>query len=231
MKVAVVQLALRTSPEAHVEGLAGLAGQAAEAGVELAVFPEVLSLGADATRDDVHRAIQENASCVSYLMPQVGPDARGRTFTPLFLEGMEQVGLVAMPVGDACFDLGYLDELGRAQTSMLVMSPRSESDLQAEAALEFAIGLSECVAPLVMVSDCAGAQPGERGHGGSAIVLLGEVMAEAGDGDDVLVADVPLPIPRAEPPAPLPDLPPILAQRLAVHEGRKPEVDYPADLS
>jgi hypothetical protein len=34
-----------------------------------------------------------------------------------------------------------------------------------------------------------------------------------------------------EPAMPLPALPPILAQRLAFHDGRKPPVNYLADLS
>jgi hypothetical protein len=62
-------------------------------------------------------------------------------------------------------------------------------------------------------------------------VLLGEVAAEAFGDTDVLVADVRVPVPQPEPPEPLPQVPTILAQRLAHHGGTKLGVGYPADLS
>ncbi|TPW09022.1 MAG: hypothetical protein FD127_4274, partial [Acidimicrobiaceae bacterium] len=114
---------------------------------------------------------------------------------------------------------------------VLVLAPASESDLQAEAAIEVAIGLSISVAGLVIVLDSSGAEPGTPGHGGSAIVLLGEVAAEALLEDDALIAQIPVPVPQPKPRAPLPAVPPLLLQRLAHHRGERVAFDYPADTS
>ncbi|TLM65832.1 MAG: hypothetical protein FDZ70_10790, partial [Actinobacteria bacterium] len=86
--------------------------------------------------------------------------------------------------GDACFDPVRIPSGART----LVLVPDAESELQSEAVIEYAIGLSESVAGLVAVIE-----PSEVG--GSAIVLLGEVLAEAGAGDRAIVADVPYPVP------------------------------------
>ena len=84
----------------------------------------------------------------------------------------------------------------------------------------------------MVVADSVGAEAGEPGHGGSSIILLGEVLAEAmGQDGDVLFADVPEPVPAPEPPDPVPAVPTILAQRVATHEGRRLDMGYPADLS
>ena len=107
-----------------------------------------------------------------------------------------------------------------------VLCPHSENDMQAEAVLELALGLSSSLAGLIIVIDSAGAEPGEPGHGGSAIVQLGEVVAEAmGDGDQTLVFEVELPIVQPEPRELLPEIPTILSGRLAQHHGEKPGVD------
>jgi hypothetical protein len=128
-------------------------------------------------------------------------------------------------------DTRTLTLVAESGADILLLAPGSESELQAEAVLELAIGLSTSVASLVAVVEADGAELGVAGHGGSALVYLGEVLAEAMAGDDVLVADVVTPIGAPEPRSPLPQIPPLLAGRLAAHEGRKPEVDYPADLA
>ncbi len=115
--------------------------------------------------------------------------------------------------------------------NVAVLLPRSESDLQAEAVLELAIALSDSLAGLVIVVDTDGSEPGHPGHGGSAIIMFGKVVAEAMSGDDILFADVELPVGRPEPREPLPEMPTILQQRLAHHQGHHLEVDYLADLS
>ena len=121
--------------------------------------------------------------------------------------------------------------LGDSPT-VAVLAPRSENDLQAEAVMELAIGLSESLASLVVVTECAGAEPGDVGHGGSAIIHLGKVIAEAmGQDDETLLADIELPLSRPEPPEPLPVIAPILSQRVAHHRGERQPVDYPADLT
>jgi len=107
----------------------------------------------------------------------------------------------------------------------------SESDLQAEAILEVALALSDSMAGLVLVADTDGAEPGDPGHGGSAIIRLGEMVAEAGDGDEVLIAEVATPVAQPEPREALPEIPTLLAQRLATHRGKRLEVEYLADLT
>ena len=118
-----------------------------------------------------------------------------------------------------------------AQTPTLaVLSPRSETDLQAEAMLEFAIELSDSLAGVIVIAECSGAEPLEVGHGGSAIIVLGEVVAEALSDDDVLIAEVPTPFPQPSPREPLPAVPPLLAQRFDLHSGRL-SVEHGPDLS
>ncbi len=139
------------------------------------------------------------------------------------------VGTCAVLAGDAAIDPAEHRRLASDPPDALVLAPESESDIQAEAVLEVAIGLSLAVAGLVIVLESSGAEPGDPGHGGSAIVLLGEVAAEALEDDDAVVAVIPVPVPRPEPRAPLPEIPPLLLQRLAHHRGEKVSVDYPAD--
>jgi len=141
------------------------------------------------------------------------------------------IGRVALLSGDAAIDPAEHALLLSATPDVLVLSPGAESDIQAEAVLELAIALSISLASLVIVAERSGAEPGESGHGGSAIVLLGEVLAEALSDEDVLFAEVPVPLPTPAPRAPLPETPPILAQRLAHHRGERMTADYQADLS
>jgi hypothetical protein len=145
-------------------------------------------------------------------------------------EALAAVGRCEVLTGDAAIDPEVHRRLAANPPDVLVLAPESESELQAEAAIEVAIGLSLSIAGLVIVLESAGAEPGEPGHGGSAIVLLGEVAAEALQEDEALVAQIPVPIPYPEPRAPLPAVPPLLLQRLAHHRGETAPVDYPVDL-
>lgn len=144
-------------------------------------------------------------------------------------EGYEALGQVAVLRGDAVFDLKSLESMARRNVDVLVLAPGSESDLQAEAVLEFAIKLSDAVAGLVLIVEDDGADPGQPGHGTSAIVMLGEVLAEAMGGSEVLTADIDLPVAQPMPHDPVPALPTILEQRLAHHEGRHLHTEYPSD--
>lgn len=129
---------------------------------------------------------------------------------------------VAVLEGDRCFDAASLTAVrGR---DVLVLAPAAETPLQAEAIIEFAIALSSSLVGLVLVEE-------PPWPGGSAVIQLGEVLAEAGEGEEELTAEVRLPLPVPETGAPLPELPPILAQRLAVHAGRRADPGYLADLS
>lgn len=232
MRIAVVQHRLRDTPEEDARALGAAAGVASKRGAELVVMPEVFSLGdhGSASRELLYGLLDEIPDG-QRLLPHIGADKPGLAFTSDPLPGLEALGRPAIVIGDSCLvGAEWIGVLGSAP-DLVVLAPRSENDLQAEAALELAIGLSESVCGLVLVCEPTGAEPGDPGHGGSAIIFLGEVLGEATGGDDVLFADLELPLAKPEPREPLPDIPPILKQRLAHHQGLKPEVDYPADLS
>ena len=234
MKIAVIQHRLRENAEDDARALVLAVGSAAASGAELVVVPEVLSLHDRA--NSAGRLLAEKLAEVAAfcLVPDLGPDSSGAAFIS---ELPETAGLsralhrAAVLVGDAAIDPVEHARAAAARPVFAVLSPRSESDLQVEAVLELAIGLSYSLAGLIIVVECSGAEPGRAGHGGSAIVLLGDVLAEANFDDDVLLAEIPEPVPQPEPAEALPELPPILAQRLASHRGLKIEQPYPADLS
>lgn len=122
--------------------------------------------------------------------------------------------------GNDCFDLTRIAGL---DARALVLAPEAMSPFEAEAVIEYAVALSESAAGLVVVIEPSTA-------GGSAIVLLGEVVAEAEEGERVILADVSSPPPQPHPRAPMPELPPIIAQRVLRVGGAAPDPGYPADL-
>jgi hypothetical protein len=232
MRVAVVQHRLRETAEADALAFGDAARAAAARNAGFIIFPEVFSLDGGPVRDRMSRIVDEHIGGRPYLIPHVGPDTRAMAFATAQIPGVaESLGTVALLVGDACIDPARLHGAAASEPDVLVLVPRSESDLQAEAVLELAIGLSESVAGLVLVVDAIGGEPGEVGHGGSAIISVGEVLAEAVADEELLVAEIGEPAPQPVSRQPVPPVPPILLQRLAHHEGRVPEVDYPADLS
>lgn len=133
-------------------------------------------------------------------------------------------------VGDECISEEIFPLIEEEQPQAVLWQLESESDLQAEALLEFAIEASVAQAGLVLVASTIGEDRGHVSCGGSAIVHAGDILAEARDGEDVIVADIEVPVEVPERRR-RPHLPPILAQREAVHRGRKLRPDYPADLS
>lgn len=230
MRIAVIQHRIREDAVADVSALIEAAHAAADRGAEFVVMPEVPSLRfRESVRESLYAAFDGIAG--KRLVPFGGPGHPGIAHVADSIRGAEGLGRLALFVGDAAFrGTEWLNALA-SRPDFVVLCPRSESDLQAEAAFEVALALSDAMAGLVLVSECAGAEPGQPGHGGSAIILLGEVVAEALDEDDILIADIDVPAPHPEPREPLPALPTILSQRLAYHAGQRPEVEYPADLS
>jgi hypothetical protein len=229
VKIAVIQHVLCDTNEEDAVALGNAAADATDIGAEVVVLPPAPALSDLDNGDPVARlfeAIGESMSeTVVYLNPSVAPDGVHTAELPL-------VGSTALIVGDACADRTAILEAAKKKPQIAILVPRAENELQAEAVLELALGLSNSFAGLVVVVDSAGAEPGEPGHGGSAIIALGEVMAEAmGQEDASLEWDVELPIPQPEPRALLPEVPPILTARAASHAGLKPDVDYPADLT
>ncbi len=230
MKIAVVQHRLRHTPSEDMDALVRSAASAKEQGAELLVFPEVPSLNGPSARDELYRRIQPVAPRM-WLIPHVRGEVAGQAFRPTTIPGAEELGRVAMPIGDAAIDPEELRRLHDDPPDVLILAPRNRSDIQAEAVIEMAIALSSSVCGLVLVAEPSGADPGEPGHGGSVITLLGDVLTEAVGDDDILVAEIPLPVPPPEPREELPDVPPILLQRLARDRGERPSVDYLADPS
>lgn len=225
MRIAVVQHTVRLAPDEDLEALVDSVVRAGARDAEWVVLPEVAAVAEGPLSDELWRRLEEEAPGVAATAVCVGPEE-----PCVILDGEDAPGVTAIIAGDSCFSPEALACAHAHAPGVLVLAPHAESDIQAEATLEFAIALSTSLASLVIVVDTDGAGPGEPGHGGSAIVYLGEVLAEAMTGDDVLYADVDPPVGPPESPDPMPGVPALLAQRVAAHQGRKLEVDYPVDL-
>lgn len=227
MRIAVIQHALRPAPAQDLEALVLAAAAAVSAGAEAIVLPAVPALLAGPLADELWRRLEEAAPGTTVLVSS--PAGEGRETAAVTDVGpLERVALLS---GDACIDPESIGDVHAKQPDIAVLAPGSESELQAQAVIELAVGLSISLCSLVIVVEAHGAEIGEPGHGGSAVVHLGQVLAEAMAGDDTLVVDIDLPAGRPEPRSPLPEVPLVLAQRVAAHRGRKLEVDYPADIS
>lgn len=230
MRIAVIEHRLTGDSLEDARSLGQSAIRAAEAHAEAVFLPAVVQpddAQANAVLEEALRSLP-----ATYIIPktasQVGRAFGGHTDSPID----ERLGKAVMLLGDACVDSAQLSAVARSRPAVLVLNPRSESELQAEAFVELAVGLSESAAGLVIVAEAVGAEPGDPGHGGSAVVLLGEVIAESVDGDGgILYADVPEPVPHPSAPNDVPELPTILAQRQAQHAGRKLDMGYFAELT
>ncbi len=233
MRIAAIQHRLRESAEADAQALATAGVAAAEGGAELIVFPSVPSLQLDSGAGHLLLSALLRDVPAFCVVPGIDPESRGVAVIaqlPEPFSSSEAASVASVIVGDACMDGATLAEVASHNPSLAVLSPRSENDLQAEAMLEFAIALSDSLAGLVVIAECSGAEPLDVGHGGSAIILLGDVVAEALSDDDVLFAEVPLPLPVPHPREALPQVPPLLVQRFEHHAGRVAIVHGP-DIS
>jgi predicted amidohydrolase len=229
MQIAVIQHVLRGDDQLDAVALGNAAADATDMGAEVIVFPRVSVLSDSSEGDPVVKLFEAIGEAQSentiYINPGVMPD--GVHFATL-----PALGSAVLMVGDACADAQEILAAAGKKPSVAILVPGSESDLQAEAVAELALGLSSSLAGLILIAETNGAEPGDAGHGGSAIVHLGEVVAEAmGDGDETLVGEFELPIAQPEPRGLLPQVPTILSARLAHHQGHTPDVDYPAELS
>ena len=229
MRIAVIQHVLRGTDADDAVALANAAVEATGMEAEVVVFPPAPVLMDGSAGDPVPKLFaaigQVRSDSVVFLNPAIAPEGVHDAVLPV-------LGSTVLLIGDACMDYSQILAVAAKKPAVAILVPNAENDLQAEAILELAIGLSDSLAGLIVIVGAAGAEPGEPGHGGSAIVHLGDVVAEAmGDEDQTLYFDVDLPIPQPEPRGLLPQIPTILSQRLAHHQGRKPEVDYPADLN
>jgi predicted amidohydrolase len=224
VKIAVVQHALRPAPAQDLEALVLASARAAARGAETVFLPNVSAVHDGPLADDLFRRTSDDAPNAVVVVAHADGGSGGLP------EAAEALGKVCVLVGDDAIDPEVLQDCAAGRPGLVVLAPGAESDLQAQAVLEQAVALSTSLASVILVVETDGAELGEPGHGGSAIVHLGEVLAEAGPGDDVLIADVAVPLGPPEAPEAMPDLPPLLKQRLGAHRGRKLEVGYPADL-
>lgn len=227
MKIAVVQHALRPAPAQDLEALVIAVARAASLGAGLVVLPDIPAVHDGPLGDDLFRRTEEGAPGV-LVIPAHRYEA-DPAHGPLELPA-DEAGVAYALVGDDAIDPDVLPACATRKPGLLVLAPGAESELQAQAVLELAVALSTSLASVVVIAETDGAEPGEPGHGGSAIVHLGEVLAEAVAGDDLLIAEVVTPLGPPEAPAALPEVPPLLVQRIAAHQGRKVDVGYPADL-
>lgn len=227
MKIVVVQHELRAAPAQDLEALVLALARAASLGADLVVLPDVAAVHDGPLGDELFRRAEEAASGVVVWPAHRYDSDNGHGPLPF---ATEVAGVAYALVGDDAIDPEALAECAAHRPGLLVLAPGAESELQAQAVLELAVGLSTSLASVVLVVEADGSGPGEPGHGGSAIVHLGEVLAEAAAGDDLLVAEIVTPLGPPEAPTAFPGVPPVLTQRIAAHRGRKVEVDYPADL-
>lgn len=227
MKIAVVQHQLRPAPAQDLEALVIAVTRAASLGAEIVVLPDIAAVHDGPLGDDLFRRTEEGAPGVLvWPAHRYASDAQDAPLTG----PADSVGAAYALVGDDAIDPDVLARCGAYRPGLLVLAPGAESELQAQAVLELAVALSTSLASVVVVVEADGAEVGEPGHGGSAIIHLGEVLAEATGGDDLLIAELAAPLGPPEAPTALPEVPPLLVQRIAAHQGRKVDVGYPADL-
>lgn len=234
MKIAAIQHRVRLSAEEDARALAEAAVAASARGAEIVVFPDVPSLQHDdATGHALLTSLVRDVPAFC-IVPSVDPHTRGIAIVAAlparFSAGDGELGVAGLLFGDACMDAAELARVAEQMPVFAALSPRNDTDLQAEAMLEFAIGLSDSLAGVIVIAECSGAEPLEVGHGGSAIIVLGDVMAEALLEDDVLVVDVVSPFPQPSPREPLPAVPPLLSQRVARHHGHT-AIEHGPDVS
>jgi hypothetical protein len=188
---------------------------AAEQQVQVLVFPRVPGLNADrGLLDAFFRNVEERAPGVGWIRPNLRHQGVGSlqpVTTPL--------GRTLVLDGDDCIDPALFPAVQEAACDALVWLFNAEDTLQAEAALELALDASLHLAPLVVIATVTGHARGVLAFGIGAIVRLGEIVAEGGAGEELIVANVPSPACFVERPRTLPEPAPILLQRLAAHHA------------
>jgi hypothetical protein len=188
---------------------------ASEQGVQVLVFPRVPGLVADRTLlDAFYRNVEERAPGVGIVRPSLRHPGEG----PLRPQATA-LGRTLVLDGDDCIDPVLFPAVQEAACDSLVWLFNAEDPLQAEAALELALDASLHLAPLLVMATVTGHARGVLAAGIGAIVHLGEILAEGGEGDELVIADVPSPAGFPERPRSLPEPAPILVQRLIAHHA------------
>ncbi len=226
MRIAVVQHRIRTHERMDLAALLSLAEQAEDEGADVIVFPCVPGLTYESgLMTAFAENVVERAPQVSIVASCAAVDRSGHQ-----LPVLTRLGRTLLLSGDDCIDPLFFQPVEAMDLEALVLQMDTESPLQAEALLEFALDASLSQAGLVLTACLTGEARGVKSFGGSAIVHLGEILAEAGSGEDLLIARVPVPVPLPARRGPRPVLPPVLAQRIAAHHGTKIRPEYPATI-
>lgn len=206
--------------------LLSLSEQAEDEGADVIVYPCVPGLGyASGLMTAFAANVVERAPQVSIVAPCAARSREG-TLVPV----PTRLGSTLVLAGDECIDATLFPEIEGLGLEALVWQMGTESPIQAEALLELALDASLSQAGLVLTACLYGEARGVSSCGGSAIVYLGEILAEAGEGEDLLLADVPVPVALPERRGRRAVPAPVLQQRLAAHHGRKLKPEYPATI-
>jgi hypothetical protein len=222
MRIAVVQHRIRTHERMDLAALLSLSEEAAEQGAQAIVYPCVPGLSASVTLLPAFVVnVLERAPGITMIAPCVAPRRVGPP-KPV----PTTLGSTLVLAGDECIDTGLYAEVESMGLDALVWQMDAESSLQAEALLELALDASLSQAGLVLIAATVGRARGVEGFGGSAVVHLGEIIAEAGDDEQLLIADVGVPVALPARRAPRAVPAPILQQRLAVHRGVRASRDH-----
>ncbi|MDO8914953.1 MAG: hypothetical protein Q7W16_02570 [Coriobacteriia bacterium] len=217
MKIALVQHRIRNHERMDLAALLSMSEQAQDEGADVIVYPCVPGIGYDSqlmtafTANVMERAPQVSivASCAAW-----GP---GGMLQPV----PTRLGRTLVLAGDDCIDASLYPEIESLGLEALVWQMATESPLQAEALLELALDASLSQAGLVLTACLYGEARDIHSSGGSAIVHLGEILAEAGEGEDLLIADIAVPVPLPERRGRRAVPAPVLQQRFAAHHGKK----------
>ena len=225
MKIAVVQHRMRAHERMDLAALLSLSEEAADQGAQAIVYPCVPGLAASVTLLPAFvENVLERAPGITMIAPCVAPRRVGPA-KPV----PTTLGSTLVLAGDECIDPATFPDTEAMGLDAMVWQVDPESALQAEAILELALDASLSQAGLVLVAATVGRARGVESFGGSAIVQLGELMAEAGSDEELLVADVNVPVALPARRAPRAVPAPILQQRLAVHRGTPVPVDHPSE--
>jgi predicted amidohydrolase len=215
LRIAVVQHRIRTHERIDLAALLSLSERAAEEHADVIVYPYIPGLCAGV---GLVEAFAQNVTERAPQVSMVAPCAVSRRPGPLE-PFPTRLGTTLVLSGDDCIDPAHYPAIERMGLEALVWQTDTETSQQAEALLELGLDASLSLSGLVLIAGVTGHARGVTSFGGSAIVHLGEIVAEAGDGDDLLVADVATPatLPVRRGPRCVPA--PVLAQRLAEHRS------------
>ena len=217
MKIAVVQHRIRTHERMDLAALLFMSEQAEDEGADVIVYPCVPGLGyASSLMTAFASNVIERAPQVSIVAP-CAARSRGGDIQSI----PTRLGSTLVLAGDDCIDASTYPQIETLGLEALVWQMDTESPLQAEALLELALDASLSQAGLVLTACLWGEARGVSSSGGSAIVHLGEILAEAGDGEDLLIAEVPVPVALPERRGRRAVPAPVLQQRLAAHRGKQ----------